>query len=188
MSRRVTAGRPARRRGAAWLVLVLFGLVAAIAPLRAQTSPAPAPEQPPATSFAPQSPSTPSSAPPASSRPGLIDKLGEWFRDSADGVSSGLKGTQQRIFDINKGALDTLTGIPTAGFAMGRSLCPRAANGAPDCYAASEKLCKERGYTAGRSLDTESAETCNPRIYMPGYQRKEGDCRIDTFVTRAACQ
>ncbi len=126
--------------------------------------------------------------PPSSSRPGLIDKLGDWLRDSAEGVSSGLKDTQQRIQDINKGTLDTLTSIPVAGLASGRSLCPRSANGAPDCYAATEKLCKEKGYTTGRSLDTESAETCNPRIFLPGYQRKQGDCRTDTFVTRAACQ
>ena len=78
---------------------------------------------------------------------GLIEKLGDWLRDSADGVSSGLKGTQQRIDDINKGTLDTLSRIPVAGFASGRSLCPRAANGAPDCYAATDKLCKEKGYT-----------------------------------------
>ncbi len=99
-----------------------------------------------------------------------------------------MKDTQQRIQDINKGTLDTLTNIPVAGFASGRALCPRSANGAPDCYAATETLCKDKGYTTGRSLDTESAETCNPRIYLPGYQRKAGDCRIETFVTRAACQ
>ena len=119
---------------------------------------------------------------------GLLEKLGDWLRDSAEGVSSGLKGTQERIDDINKGTLDTLSRIPVAGFASGRTLCPRAANGAPDCYAATDRLCREKGYTGGRSLDTESSETCNPRIYLPGYQRKDGDCRIETFVTRAACQ
>ena len=143
----------------------------------------------------PQSPpeaAPPEAAPPTaaqpSSRPGLIDTLGNLLRDSAEGVSSGLKGTQQRIEDLNKGTLETLSNIPLAGLASGRSLCPLSANGAPDCYAATEKLCKEKGYSIGRSLDTESSETCNPRIYLPGYQRKAGDCRIDTFVTRAACQ
>lgn len=172
-------------RAAAFLGLTLFGLLASIELARAQSG---QPEPPPA-SLAPQAP--PSSAPAdpqPSSRPGLIDKLGEWLRDSAEGVSSSLKDTQQRIEDINKGARDTLTSIPVAGFATGRALCPRAANGAPDCYAATDKLCKEKGYTSGRSLDTESAETCNPRVYLPGYQRKEGDCRVESFVTRAACQ
>lgn len=173
-------------RGAAFVGLTLFGLIASIELVRAQSG---QPEPPPSASLASEPP--PSTVPAGSqpsSRPGLIDKLGEWLRDSAEGVSSGLKGTQQRIEDINKGTLDTLTSIPVAGFASGRSLCPRSANGAPDCYAATEKLCKDKGYTSGRSLDMETAETCNPRVYLPGYRRKEGDCRIESFVTRAACQ
>jgi hypothetical protein len=177
-------GIAAECSGAVLFALTVLGV---IAQTQAQTAPA---EPPPSASLAPQSPPAAPGpvAPPSSSPPGLIDKLGDWLRDSAEGVSSGLKDTQQRIQDINKGTLDTLTSIPVAGFASGRSLCPRSANGAPDCYAATEKLCKEKGYTTGRSLDTESAETCNPRIFLPGYQRKPGDCRTDTFVTRAACQ
>jgi len=166
------------------VALTLLCAIASSELVHAQTA-----EPPPSASLAPQSPPAPGPAEPQPSvRPGLIDKLGDWLRDSAEGVSSGLKDTQQRIQDINKGTLDTLTSIPVAGFATGRSLCPRSANGAPDCYAATEKLCKDKGYTTGRSLDTESAETCNPRIFLPGYQRKPGDCRTDTFVTRAACQ
>jgi hypothetical protein len=168
---------------AAMAAIVLLSLLAP------QASAQDRPEPPPAAELAPQpAPAAPPTTPSGSSRPGLIDKLGEWLRDSADGVSSGMKDTQQRIDEFNKGALGTLSGIPIAGFASGRSLCPRSANGAPDCYAATEKLCKDKGYTSGRSLDTESSETCNPRIYLPGYQRKPGDCRVDTFVTRAACQ
>ena len=36
-------------------------------------------------------------------------------------------------------------------------------------------------------IDIESAENCNPRIFLPGYQRKPNDCRTDNYVTRAAC-
>lgn len=148
--------------------------------------------QSPPASLAPQSPSiaaepqSPAAHP--SSRPGLIDKLGDWLKDSADGVSSGLKGTHRQIDNLNKGTVDALTRIPVTGFATGRSLCVQAANGAPDCYTASDKLCREKGYASGKSLATEAAETCNPRIYLPGYKRKDGDCRVDTFVTRVACQ
>jgi hypothetical protein len=178
---------PAKCRGAALVGLTLLGTIELGG---AQTAPPPVAEPPPSAALAPQP--QPAQAPAVitqpASRPGLIDKLGDWLRDSAEGVSSGFKDTQQRIQDINRGTLDTLTSIPVAGFATGRSLCPRADNGAPDCYAATEKLCREKGFSFGRSLDTESSETCNPRIYLPGYQRKAGDCRIDTFVTRAACQ
>jgi hypothetical protein len=159
---------------AAALTLGTFALMVA-----AQSqAPAPPAGEPPPASLAPQPPAAP---PAGSSRPGLFDKLGDWLRDSADGVSTGQK-------DINKGTLDTLTNIPVAGFTTGRALCPLSANGAPDCYAATEKLCKDKGYTTGRSLNTESSETCNPRVFLPGYQRKAGDCRLETFVTRAACQ
>jgi hypothetical protein len=179
---------PARCRRASLVAVALLGLAVSIGTAQSQTAQPPAAEPPPAA-LAPEPPA--SQPPPAAPSPGgggFIDKLGDWLRESAEGVSSGLKGTQQRIDDINKGTLDTLSRIPVAGLASGRALCPRAANGAPDCYAATDKLCKDKGYTAGRSLDTESSETCNPRIYLPGYQRKEGDCRIDTFVIRAACQ
>jgi hypothetical protein len=174
------------KRGAALVVMAAWSLtVVWIGVALAQTEPPPAAEPPPA-----QLQPTPQPQPSAPSigGGGLLERLGDLLRDSAEGVSSGLKGTQQRIDDINKGTIDTLSRIPVAGFATGRSLCPRAANGAPDCYAATDKLCKDKGYAGGRSLDTESAETCNPRIYLPGYQRKEGDCRTETFVTRAACQ
>lgn len=128
---------------------------------------------------------SPSSAAPSS--PGLFSVLGGFIKDSADGVTSGLKGTQQRIDDLNKGALDTLIRLPSAGMVTGRAICQVASNGAPDCYAAAETLCKGKGYSSGKSLFTESAETCKPRVLIPGYKRKDGDCRIDTVVTRASC-
>ena len=145
----------ASARGAAFAAALMLGSFALIVEAQSQAQTPPAGEPPPA-SFAPQPPASPPPADPQpSSRPGLLDKLGDWLRDSADGMSSGLKDTQQRIQDINKGTLDTLTNIPVAGFASGRALCPRSANGAPDCYAATETLCKDKGYTTGRSLDTE---------------------------------
>jgi hypothetical protein len=185
MSMPALAQVPAKRGRAVLVAVMAFGLTAWTGVALAQTERPPAAEPPPA-----QLQAAPQAEPkaPLVGGGGLLERLGELIRDSAEGVSSGLKGTQQRIDDINKGTIDTLSRIPVAGFATGRSLCPRAANGAPDCYAATDKLCKDKGYTAGRSLDTESAETCNPRIYLPGYQRKEGDCRTETFVTRAACQ
>jgi hypothetical protein len=185
MSMPALAQVPAKRGRAVLVAVMAFGLTAWTGVALAQTERPPAAEPPPA-----QLQPAPQAEPkaPLVGGGGLLERLGELIRDSAEGVSSGLKGTQQRIDDINKGTIDTLSRIPVAGFATGRSLCPRAANGAPDCYAATDKLCKDKGYTAGRSLDTESAETCNPRIYLPGYQRKEGDCRTETFVTRAACQ
>jgi hypothetical protein len=189
---RAIASLAENRRAAMFVAALMLGQLALIGQIRSQDGGLPPTSEPPPAQLAPSdvSPAAPppSAAPSSSSRPGLIDKLGDLLRDSAEGVSSTLKDTGQRIQDINKGTVDTLSSIPIAGFASGRALCPRSANGAPDCYAATEKLCKDKGYNTGRSLDTQSAETCNPRIYLPGYQRKEGDCKLETFVTRAACQ
>jgi hypothetical protein len=168
---------------AALLLVVMLG------PARAQ---APAP-QPPAQLADPQSPpaeqpaAAAPEAPSPSSSGGLIDKLGGMIKDSVDSMSSNLKGTQQTIEEFNKGAVDTLTRLPVTGFANGRAVCLRSENGAPDCRAASDKLCQAKGYKSGRGLATETAETCNPRIFLPGYQRKQGDCRTDSYVTQAAC-
>ena len=189
MSMSANAKVPRCCRAAALVVALMLALTGAA---QSQDGAQPPSPEPPPASLAPQPPpaeAPPPAAPPSSSRPGLLDTLGGLLRDSADGVSSTLKGTHERIQDLNKGTLDTLTSIPVAGLASGRALCPRSANGAPDCYAATEKLCKDKGYAVGgRSLDTETSETCNPRIYLPGYKRKEGDCKVETFVTRAACQ
>jgi hypothetical protein len=179
---------PRHCRTAALAAVLMLALIGAV---QSQDGAQPPSTEPPAASLAPQPPAEapPPAAPPSSSRPGLLDTLGGLLRDSADGVSSTLKGTHERIQDLNKGTLETLTSIPVAGLASGRALCPRSANGAPDCYAATERLCKDKGYAVGgRSLDTETSETCNPRIYLPGYKRKDGDCKVETFVTRAACQ
>jgi hypothetical protein len=139
-----------------------------------------------------QSPSVASPQPGAS--PGLVDKLGDLIKDSVDGIkgsvdslSSTVKGTQQTIQDLNQGTVDALSKLPVTGFATGHVLCSRDNNGAPDCRIASDQLCQTKGYKGGRGLDIETAENCNPRIFLPGYQRKQGDCHTDNYVTRAAC-
>ncbi|CCE02652.1 hypothetical protein [Bradyrhizobium sp. STM 3809] len=70
----------------------------------------------------------------------------------------------------------------------GRIVCPLAANGTPDCKLGADRLCQGKGYKDGKSLNTDSAETCSARVLIPGRQRKPGDCRTDTFVTSALCQ
>ncbi|MGY3448437.1 hypothetical protein [Bradyrhizobium sp. USDA 4353] len=70
----------------------------------------------------------------------------------------------------------------------GRIVCPIAANGTPDCKLGADKLCQGKGYKEGKSLNTDSTETCSPKVLIPGRQRKPDDCRTDTVVTSALCQ
>jgi hypothetical protein len=67
-------------------------------------------------------------------------------------------------------------------------ICPVSANGAPDCKAASDRLCQAKGFKEGKSLASDSAETCSAKVLIPGRTRKPGDCRTDTYVTSALCQ
>jgi hypothetical protein len=70
----------------------------------------------------------------------------------------------------------------------GRAACLAAANGAPDCKAGADKLCQSKGYKDGKSLDTDAAEKCSPKVFIPGRKREPGDCKTESYVTRALCQ
>jgi len=70
----------------------------------------------------------------------------------------------------------------------GLAACLVSANGAPDCKAGADRLCQSKGYKEGKSLDTDAAEKCSPKVYLPGYKRQPGDCKTENYVTRALCQ
>jgi hypothetical protein len=169
--------------------LVLSLWLAAVDHALAQSEAAP-PQQPVAPLTEPATPppgQPPQQNGPPAFAPGLVDKLGDLVKGSVDSLSSGLKGTQQTIEGLNQGTVDALSRLPVTGFATGHALCGRGDNGAPDCRVASDQLCQAKGYKNGRGVDIESAENCNPRVFLPGYQKKDGDCRTDNYVTRATC-
>eukprot|EP01035_Chromulina_nebulosa_P031620 gene31619-biopygen20323 len=70
----------------------------------------------------------------------------------------------------------------------GRAVCPLSPNGAPDCKAASDKLCQSKGFKEGKSIDTDSARTCSPRALLSGRKPEESECKTENFVTQALCQ
>lgn len=70
----------------------------------------------------------------------------------------------------------------------GRSTCRSGANGVPDCNAAADALCQGKGYKQGKSLATDSAESCSAKMLIPGRQRRPDDCHTNYIVTRAFCQ
>jgi hypothetical protein len=68
------------------------------------------------------------------------------------------------------------------------ALSRASANGAPDCKAGADKLCQSKGFKEGKSLNSDSAETCSAKVLIPGRTRKPDDCRTDNYITRALCQ
>jgi hypothetical protein len=134
----------------------------------------------------------PSPSPPApEENPGLFKEIGKMF----DKLPT-LKGTQETIDDLNarakdaaKDASDSLTRLAKpSSMAAGRMICPVSANGAPDCKLGADKLCQSKGFKEGKSLNTDSAQTCSAKVLIPGRTRKPDDCRTDNYVTSALCQ
>ena len=137
----------------------------------------------------------PSPQPAPEENPGLINELGKLWEKSKS-VLPTLKSPQETIEDLNtrakdatRDAGDSLSRLAKPALMVtGRMGCPVSANGAPDCKAGADKLCQSKGYKEGKSLDTDAAEKCSPKVYLPGHKREPGDCRTENYVTRALCQ
>jgi hypothetical protein len=134
----------------------------------------------------------PSPPPPArEENPGLLNEMGKLFEKSLS-VLPSLKSPSDALDDLNaraKDAGDTLSRLAKpSSMVAGRTICPISTNGAPDCKLGADKLCQSKGFKEGRSLNTDSAETCSAKVLIPGRTRKPDDCRTDHYVTRALCQ
>lgn len=148
----------------------------------------PAPQSAPAQAAPPVAEQAPPVSAPAN--PGLVEEIGKLLKNSASGLTSTLAGPQRAIESLNSSAKDATDSLKQIGplssqtMVGGRALCPPAPNGAPDCKIASDRLCKEKGYKEGKSVDIESAQKCSAKAYFAG----NGACRTENFVTRAVCQ
>ena len=153
--------------------------------------------QEPAQQAAPDRPAAqqgepaPSSAPAREENPGLLNELGKMFQNSLS-ILPTLKSPGETIDDFNARAKDTGETLSRlakpSSMVAGRMICPVSANGAPDCKLGADKLCQAKGFKAGKSLNTDSAETCSAKVLIPGRARKPDDCRTDNYVTGALCQ
>ena len=154
--------------------------------------------QSPAQQGVPQGPAPQQIEPPAQEapaatpeNPGLINEIGKLFEKSKSLLPT-IKSPGETIDDLNaraKDAGDSLTNMARPSIMVkGRAACVVAANGAPDCKAGADKLCQNKGYKEGKSLDTDAAEKCSPKVFIPGRQREPGDCKTENYVTRAVCQ
>jgi hypothetical protein len=136
-------------------------------------------------------PASPSPPPAREENPGLINEMGKLFEKTLS-ILPALKTPGETINDLNartKDAGDTLSRLAKpSSMVTGRMGCPVSANSAPDCKLGADKLCQSKGFKEGKSLNTDSAEKCSAKVYLPGYKRQPGDCRTENYVTRALCQ
>jgi hypothetical protein len=69
----------------------------------------------------------------------------------------------------------------------GRSRCRPSANGGPDCVAATDLLCRSKGYAGGTSLHIQSEQKCPVWGWISG-AKPVGKCGSETYVTSAMCR
>ena len=176
---KLRAGPFAPRNGA----LIVLALLASIGTAWPQAQP-----QQPASSVQPQQPASQ----PTPENPGLINEMSKLI----DKIVPSMKGLSETLDDLNarakeaaKNAGDAFSHLAKPGsMVSGRTICPPSSDGTPDCRAAADRLCQSKGYKEGKSLNTDSAQTCSAKVLIPGRQRKPDDCRTDNYVTTALCQ
>jgi hypothetical protein len=175
----------------ATLLMLLFA-AGATWPQAASPPPAPVVQEPAAQDSPQQGVRVPPSpAPGSEENPGLINEIGKLF----DKLPS-LKSPQETMEELNtrardaaKNASEGLTRLAKpSSMVSGRVICPLSSNGSPDCKLGADNLCQAKGYKEGKSLNTDSAQTCSAKVLIPGRARKPDDCRTDNYVTSALCQ
>jgi hypothetical protein len=128
----------------------------------------------------------------------VFSGIGRLIDQSIANVNAGVKGAGDTLGgvpsaagDIAKGAADaagTIARLPGTSVVRGWERCAEAPNGAPDCEVASVALCKTKGYERGKSLDITSAHKCPAQVWLEGRQPAVGECKQESFVSRAICQ
>lgn len=191
--------------------------LAAVAMLGAIDPAWPQKSQPPATAAQPQPPAPAPAAAPAPTEgkenPGLVNEIGKLLKDPSSLLPSFVTSPEapaaprpdspppEPATAAPAPAPPPAPAAPAAAapsppasgsllpsIVSGKAACPAAANGAPDCEAAADALCKSKGHGGGRSLTIDASEKCSAKVLIPGRKRQPGDCRTESFVTRAFCQ
>lgn len=130
----------------------------------------------------------------------VLGTVGKWLDDSFSTIGSTFKGAGGQVQNFGreagvaaqsagtaaKDAADAMWKLPTARMVSGHEKCVLAPNGAPDCVAAANAVCKSKGFTSGKSMDMTTADKCPPRVWL-GQAGPEA-CTTETFVSRALCQ
>jgi hypothetical protein len=131
--------------------------------------------------------------------PGFFESIADWLDRNVGSAFQGA-GKQVETFgheagvaakttvNTAKDAAGAVARIPAARVMSGHEKCVNAPNGAPDCLGAAERLCKAKGFESGKSLDMTTAEVCPPKVMLQGRTGAPGECRDETFVSRALCQ
>ncbi len=191
-----------------WLLAAVL-VVVAVGSAEAQNGAAagavaaqPAPQQAPAAAAG----SLPAQPPPPAAERGLINGLGQWWKQSFGNFSAKMKAASDRAQDFNKkqdavakGALNSaaqatsdaataIVRLPNTRVLELSDRCAVAANGAPDCLTAATAACRQKGFTTGKPLDIRTSQECPAGVLLTGQTPTASECPEETVVLRAICQ
>jgi hypothetical protein len=150
-----------------------------------------------------QPPQQPPAAPPAAQEqsPGVLGSISAWWDRQTSNWQAAWQGMNREVQNLGREASDVakksadnakeaaeaVGKVRNTTVVAGNVKCTVALNGAPDCVAAANSMCKAKGYASGQSLDMTRAEDCPAKVYIAG--RNTGpECTSYTFVSRALCQ
>lgn len=180
-------GTGCRVTAAAAMACALICLAPAGGVATAQTPPAPQPAQ------AQLAQAQPAQAQPAA-EPNVFDRIGNWFDRQFSDMKSNMQSAKEsfdrdtrKSLDAARDAVEAVSQLPEQRTVRGREVCAPAPNGAPDCTSAAMRLCRSNGYRSGKSLDSTTAENCPARVLLSGRQPSAGECKSETFISRALC-
>lgn len=196
----------ARARTRVVVVLALSGLTLALCDKSWSQAPAAGPQGGGQNnSQAVDTPPSAAAAPPRAENPGLINEIGKLL-ERRQPLFPALTLPSPEPSSPSPPPPPVATGEPTSSgkpesnglprldlkipsMQTGREKCPVAANGASDCKAAADALCRAHGYKEGRSTDSDATQKCSAEaLLLSGRKSQPGACRTEYFVTRAWCQ
>ena len=122
-------------------------------------------------------------APPVSRLPTpaeLFNAIGRFFGGATDAAGDVAKGVGD--------AAGAVARLPLTNVVSGKEMCINAPNGAPDCAAASEVMCRSKGFQRGASLDITSAYRCPAIVWSERREPNDKECVNESFVSKAVCQ
>jgi hypothetical protein len=117
-----------------------------------------------------------------------VTNMGAGFGEMVGAIGGQANQATKDAAEAARQAAEGVTKLPATGITAGHERCFIAPNGAPDCRAAAETLCRAKGFASGTSVDFVTVENCPPQYRKSRRDAPEGVCTMEGYVTKALCQ
>ena len=123
----------------------------------------------------------PAAQAPETNRPGFVDAVGRWLQEGKEKFDAQMKGAREALGEFQDKARQTprtpRAPWPPTPIVNGRARCEVAANGAPDCGAAANTVCRGKNSQTGKSVATQTEEKCPARVLLSGRSPRPASAR-----------